>query len=109
MTRQSAPSEPRSPRLRHAAMRQLRAWYRCRPSRRRVVSGVQKVHAIIGGMHLVPPLTEDYIREAVANLKVINPDYIIPAQAKPSMKLQKLNAGKSDPLDRRDTVQVRSM
>jgi 7,8-dihydropterin-6-yl-methyl-4-(beta-D-ribofuranosyl)aminobenzene 5'-phosphate synthase len=44
-----------------------------------VVSGVQKVHAIIGGMHLVPPLTEDYIREAVANLKVINPDYIIPA------------------------------
>jgi 7,8-dihydropterin-6-yl-methyl-4-(beta-D-ribofuranosyl)aminobenzene 5'-phosphate synthase len=44
-----------------------------------VVSGVPKVHAIIGGMHLVPPLTEDYVREAVANLKVINPDYIIPA------------------------------
>src|SRR5262249_26331981 len=34
-----------------------------------VVSGVQKVHAVIGGMHLVPPLTDDYIREAVANLK----------------------------------------
>jgi 7,8-dihydropterin-6-yl-methyl-4-(beta-D-ribofuranosyl)aminobenzene 5'-phosphate synthase len=44
-----------------------------------VVSGVQKVHAVIGGMHLVPPLTDDYIREAVANLKAINPDYIIPA------------------------------
>jgi 7,8-dihydropterin-6-yl-methyl-4-(beta-D-ribofuranosyl)aminobenzene 5'-phosphate synthase len=44
-----------------------------------VVSGVQKVHAVIGGMHLVPPLTDDYIREAAANLKAINPDYIIPA------------------------------
>jgi 7,8-dihydropterin-6-yl-methyl-4-(beta-D-ribofuranosyl)aminobenzene 5'-phosphate synthase len=44
-----------------------------------VVCGVQKVHAVIGGMHLVPPLTDDYIREAVANLKAINPDYIIPA------------------------------
>jgi len=44
-----------------------------------VVSGVQKVHAVIGGMHLVRPLTDDYIREAVANLKAINPDYIIPA------------------------------
>jgi 7,8-dihydropterin-6-yl-methyl-4-(beta-D-ribofuranosyl)aminobenzene 5'-phosphate synthase len=30
-------------------------------------------------MHLVSPLTDDYIREAVANLKDINPDYIIPA------------------------------
>ena len=43
------------------------------------ISGVQKVHAVVGGMHLVPPLTDDYIREAVANLKAINPDYIIPA------------------------------
>jgi 7,8-dihydropterin-6-yl-methyl-4-(beta-D-ribofuranosyl)aminobenzene 5'-phosphate synthase len=43
-----------------------------------LASGVQKVHAIIGGMHLVPPLTSDYIRETVANLKEINPDYIIP-------------------------------
>jgi 7,8-dihydropterin-6-yl-methyl-4-(beta-D-ribofuranosyl)aminobenzene 5'-phosphate synthase len=29
--------------------------------------------------YLVPPLADDYIREAVANLKAINPDYIIPA------------------------------
>ena len=41
-----------------------------------VVSDVQKVHAVIGGMHLVPPLTDDYIREAVANLKAINLDYV---------------------------------
>jgi 7,8-dihydropterin-6-yl-methyl-4-(beta-D-ribofuranosyl)aminobenzene 5'-phosphate synthase len=43
------------------------------------VSGVQKVHAIIGGMHLVPPLTDDYIRETVLALKAINPDYIVAA------------------------------
>jgi 7,8-dihydropterin-6-yl-methyl-4-(beta-D-ribofuranosyl)aminobenzene 5'-phosphate synthase len=42
-------------------------------------SGVQKVHAIIGGMHLVPPLTDDYIRETVLALKAINPDYIVAA------------------------------
>jgi 7,8-dihydropterin-6-yl-methyl-4-(beta-D-ribofuranosyl)aminobenzene 5'-phosphate synthase len=42
-------------------------------------SGVQKVHAIIGGMHLVPPLTEDYIRETVLALKAVNPDYIVAA------------------------------
>jgi 7,8-dihydropterin-6-yl-methyl-4-(beta-D-ribofuranosyl)aminobenzene 5'-phosphate synthase len=42
-------------------------------------SGVQKVHAIIGGMHLVPPLTDDYIRETVLALKAINPDYILAA------------------------------
>jgi len=42
-------------------------------------SGVQKVHAIIGGMHLVPPLTDDYIRETVLALKAINPDYIMAA------------------------------
>jgi 7,8-dihydropterin-6-yl-methyl-4-(beta-D-ribofuranosyl)aminobenzene 5'-phosphate synthase len=27
-----------------------------------IASGVQKVHAIIGGFHLVPPLTDDYFR-----------------------------------------------
>ncbi len=42
-------------------------------------SGIQKVHAIIGGMHLVPPLTDDYIRETVLALKAINPDYIMAA------------------------------
>ena len=32
----------------------------------RAVSGVEI--AVVGGMHLVPPLTDDYIREAVADL-----------------------------------------
>ena len=42
------------------------------------VSGIQKVHAVIGGFHIVPPLKDDYIREVVATLKEISPDYLIP-------------------------------
>ena len=42
------------------------------------VSGVTKVHAVIGGFHLVPPLTDDYMRRVVAMLKEIDPDYVIP-------------------------------
>lgn len=41
-------------------------------------SGIQKVHAIIGGFHVVPPIADDYIRETVTALKVINPDYLVP-------------------------------
>jgi 7,8-dihydropterin-6-yl-methyl-4-(beta-D-ribofuranosyl)aminobenzene 5'-phosphate synthase len=44
-----------------------------------VASGVQKVHAIIGGFHLVPPLTDDYFQQIIAALKDINPDYLMPA------------------------------
>ncbi len=42
-----------------------------------VASGVDKVHAIIGGFHLIP-YKEDYVREVVAALKTINPDFVIP-------------------------------
>jgi 7,8-dihydropterin-6-yl-methyl-4-(beta-D-ribofuranosyl)aminobenzene 5'-phosphate synthase len=41
-------------------------------------SGLQKVHAVIGGFHIVPPLDDNYIRQVLANLKEINPDYLIP-------------------------------
>jgi 7,8-dihydropterin-6-yl-methyl-4-(beta-D-ribofuranosyl)aminobenzene 5'-phosphate synthase len=41
------------------------------------VSGVQKVHAVIGGFHLAP-YQEDYLRQTVAALKDIDPDYVIP-------------------------------
>lgn len=41
------------------------------------VSGVQRVHAILGGFHLAPH-KEAYVRETVNALKEINPDYIIP-------------------------------
>lgn len=41
------------------------------------VSGINKVHAILGGFHLMPmPL--DYIKATVAELKSIDPDYLIP-------------------------------
>jgi 7,8-dihydropterin-6-yl-methyl-4-(beta-D-ribofuranosyl)aminobenzene 5'-phosphate synthase len=41
------------------------------------VSGVRKVHAVMGGFHLAPH-KEEYVRETVATLKAIEPDYVIP-------------------------------
>lgn len=41
------------------------------------VSGISKVHAILGGFHLMP-MPEEYVRSTVAALKEINPDYLIP-------------------------------
>ncbi len=41
------------------------------------VSGITKVHAVAGGLHLAP-YKEDYVRETVAALKAINPDCVIP-------------------------------
>jgi 7,8-dihydropterin-6-yl-methyl-4-(beta-D-ribofuranosyl)aminobenzene 5'-phosphate synthase len=43
------------------------------------VAGIDKVHAVIGGFHIVPPLGDDYIRQTVAEFQNINPDYLIPA------------------------------
>jgi 7,8-dihydropterin-6-yl-methyl-4-(beta-D-ribofuranosyl)aminobenzene 5'-phosphate synthase len=41
------------------------------------VSGINKIHAIIGGFHLMPmPL--DYVKATVAELKALNPDFLIP-------------------------------
>ena len=40
-------------------------------------SGVDKVHAVIGGFHLAP-YKEDYVRETLASLKAIDLDYLIP-------------------------------
>ena len=41
------------------------------------VSGVSQVHAVMGGFHLAP-FKEDYVREVVASLKEIGPDYVVP-------------------------------
>jgi 7,8-dihydropterin-6-yl-methyl-4-(beta-D-ribofuranosyl)aminobenzene 5'-phosphate synthase len=41
------------------------------------VSGIAKVHAIIGGFHLMP-MPQEYVRDTVAALKEFNPDYLIP-------------------------------
>jgi len=40
-------------------------------------SGIKKVHAVIGGFHLAP-YKEDYVRETIAALKEIGPDYVVP-------------------------------
>jgi 7,8-dihydropterin-6-yl-methyl-4-(beta-D-ribofuranosyl)aminobenzene 5'-phosphate synthase len=40
-------------------------------------SGVEKVHAVVGGFHLTPA-PEPYVAQTVEALKALNPDYIIP-------------------------------
>jgi 7,8-dihydropterin-6-yl-methyl-4-(beta-D-ribofuranosyl)aminobenzene 5'-phosphate synthase len=40
-------------------------------------SGVSKVHAVIGGFHIVPPLGDDYIRQTIAEFRAIDPTYLI--------------------------------
>lgn len=42
------------------------------------LSGTKKVHAVIGGFHLVRPRTEDEARATAAELAQIDPAYIIP-------------------------------
>jgi len=42
------------------------------------VSGVQKVHAIVGGFHLVRPRTDDEARRTAAELAAMSPSYIVP-------------------------------
>lgn len=41
------------------------------------VSGVNKVHAVLGGFHLFPA-GEEYLRRTVAEIKALNPDVVIP-------------------------------
>jgi 7,8-dihydropterin-6-yl-methyl-4-(beta-D-ribofuranosyl)aminobenzene 5'-phosphate synthase len=41
------------------------------------VSGINKVHAVMGGFHLAPHAPE-YLKQTVASLKEINPDFLIP-------------------------------
>jgi 7,8-dihydropterin-6-yl-methyl-4-(beta-D-ribofuranosyl)aminobenzene 5'-phosphate synthase len=40
-------------------------------------SGIDKVHAVVGGFHLAPA-PEPYVAQTVAALKEINPDYLVP-------------------------------
>lgn len=41
------------------------------------VSGVKKVHAVLGGFHLFPA-ADDYLRRTVAELKTLDPDVVVP-------------------------------
>lgn len=40
-------------------------------------SGVERVHAVVGGFHLAPA-PDEIVQKTVEAFKVINPDYIIP-------------------------------
>jgi 7,8-dihydropterin-6-yl-methyl-4-(beta-D-ribofuranosyl)aminobenzene 5'-phosphate synthase len=42
-------------------------------------SGINKVHAVIGGFHIVPPLDDDYINKVIEEFRQIDPDYLITA------------------------------
>lgn len=42
------------------------------------VSGIRKVHAVVGGFHLVRPRTEDEARRTVAEFAQLDPTYIVP-------------------------------
>lgn len=46
--------------------------------RAQAVSGIERVHAVIGGFHLVKPRTEEEARRTVAEFARIDPTYIIP-------------------------------
>ena len=41
------------------------------------VSGIQKVHAIVGGFHL-GPASADYLKQVVGEIKALEPDVLIP-------------------------------
>lgn len=42
------------------------------------VSGVERVHAVVGGFHLVRPRTDDEARRTAAEIAKLNPAYIVP-------------------------------
>jgi 7,8-dihydropterin-6-yl-methyl-4-(beta-D-ribofuranosyl)aminobenzene 5'-phosphate synthase len=46
--------------------------------RARAISGIQKVHAVVGGFHLVKPRTEDEARQTVTEFAKIDLAYIVP-------------------------------
>jgi 7,8-dihydropterin-6-yl-methyl-4-(beta-D-ribofuranosyl)aminobenzene 5'-phosphate synthase len=46
--------------------------------RARAISGIRKVHAVVGGFHLVKPRTEEEARRTVAEFATIDPTYIVP-------------------------------
>lgn len=46
--------------------------------RAQAISGITRVHAIVGGFHLVRPRTEEEARRTVTELATIDPGYIIP-------------------------------
>lgn len=46
--------------------------------RAQAVSGISRVHAVVGGFHLVRPRTEDEARRTVTEFLQIDPTYVVP-------------------------------
>ena len=61
------------------------------------VSGVEKVHAIVGGFHLVPPQTPAQVAETVALMQAIGPDYIVPGHCSGELFIAAATAGSPSP------------
>ena len=73
-------------------------------------SGVDKVHAVIGGFHIVPPLGDDYIDKTIAEFRDIDPDYLIVGHCTGDRFYDLARAAlgdKVDPLGGRHAVRVR--
>jgi 7,8-dihydropterin-6-yl-methyl-4-(beta-D-ribofuranosyl)aminobenzene 5'-phosphate synthase len=55
------------------------------------VSGIEKVHAIVGGFHL-GPAPKDYLQQVVAEIKKLKPDVVIPMHCSGLNFVQEVNA-----------------
>jgi 7,8-dihydropterin-6-yl-methyl-4-(beta-D-ribofuranosyl)aminobenzene 5'-phosphate synthase len=40
-------------------------------------SGIDKLHAVLGGFHIVPPLGDDYINKTIEEFRALDPDHLI--------------------------------
>lgn len=45
----------------------------------KAAAGVDKVLAVIGGFHVVPPLGDDYINKTIDEFRALDPDYLVTA------------------------------
>ena len=67
------------------------------------VSGVQKIHAIVGGFHL-GPAPDDYLNQVVAEIKKLEPDVVIPMHCSGdnfARAVRAADAGQASGLDHR--------
>lgn len=55
------------------------------------VSGIQKVHAVVGGFHL-GPAPKDYLTQVVSEIKALNPDVVVPMHCSGLNFAQEANA-----------------
>ena len=74
------------------------------------VSGLQKVHAVLGGFHLAPR-NEDYVRQTIKGLVDLDVDHIIPMHCtgEPFYEILKAEAEEGDPVLHRHQARVRRL